>query len=68
MRTDKGKEVNLSGKVQNGFAWDARMMANVKLPWQLSFQATGRYSSAHKEAQGSHQGLERGSGTSQDYR
>ncbi len=31
-------------------------MANVKLPWQLSFQATGRYSSAHKEAQGSHQG------------
>ena len=56
MRTDKGKEVNLSGKAQNGFAWDARMMANVKLPWQLSFQATGRYSSAHKEAQGSHQG------------
>ena len=32
------------------------MMANVKLPWQLAFQATGRYSSDHKEAQGSHQG------------
>ena len=31
-------------------------MANVKLPWQLAFQATGRYSSDHKEAQGSHQG------------
>lgn len=56
MHKDNGEPVNLSGKAQNGFAWDARMMANVKLPWQLSFQATGRYSSAHKEAQGSHQG------------
>ena len=56
MHKDNGDPVNLSGKAQNGFAWDARMMANVKLPWQLSFQATGRYSSAHKEAQGSHQG------------
>lgn len=41
---------------QNAFAWDARMMANVKLPWGLSFQATGRYSSEHKEAMGTHQG------------
>ena len=56
MHKDNGDPVNLSGKAQNGFAWDARMMANVKFPWQLSFQATGRYSSAHKEAQGSHQG------------
>ena len=53
---ESGREITLSGKKQNGFSWDARMMANVKLPWQLAFQATGRYSSAHKEAQGSHQG------------
>lgn len=56
MKTDSGREVLLSGDKQNSFAWDARMMANVKLPWQLAFQATGRYSSDHKEAQGSHQG------------
>ncbi|MDE6717563.1 MAG: outer membrane beta-barrel family protein, partial [Muribaculaceae bacterium] len=41
---------------QNAFAWDIRMMANVKLPWGLSFQASGRYSSEHKEAMGTHQG------------
>ncbi|MDE5807602.1 MAG: outer membrane beta-barrel family protein, partial [Muribaculaceae bacterium] len=46
----------LSRGSQNAFAWDARMMANVKLPWGLSFQATGRYSSEHKEAMGTHQG------------
>lgn len=46
----------LSRPSQNSFAWDARIMANVKLPWGLSFQATGRYSSQHKEAQGTHQG------------
>ena len=56
MPTESGREVILSNKKQNSFAWDARMMANVKLPWQLAFQATGRYSSDHKEAQGSHQG------------
>ena len=56
MPTESGREVVLSNKKQNSFAWDARMMANVKLPWQLAFQATGRYSSDHKEAQGSHQG------------
>lgn len=52
---NSGQEYKLSGKKQNSFAWDARIMANVKLPWQLAFQATGRYSSEHKEAQGSHQ-------------
>lgn len=51
-----GKEITLSNGKQDSFAWDARIMANVKLPWQLAFQATGRYSSDHKEAQGSHQG------------
>lgn len=48
--------VDISNGKQNSFAWDARMMASVKLPWGLSLQATGRYSSEHKEAQGTHQG------------
>ena len=56
MHSVTGKDIELSNRSQNSFAWDARVMANVKLPWQLAFQATGRYSSAHKEAQGSHQG------------
>ncbi len=56
MKSVTGNEIKLSNVSQNSFAWDARVMANVKLPWQLAFQATGRYSSAHKEAQGSHQG------------
>ena len=47
---------NLSRGSQDSFAWDARMMANVKLPWGISLQATGRYSSEHKEAMGTHQG------------
>lgn len=56
MPTVLGNTVRLSGDKQNSFAWDGRMMANVKLPWGLAFQATGRVSSRHKEAQGSHQG------------
>ena len=51
-----GNTVELSGDKQNSFAWDARMLVNLRLPWGLSFQATGRYSSEHKEAQGSHAG------------
>lgn len=50
-----GREVSMSGKAQNAFSWDARMMANVKLPWGMSFQATGRYSSGHRTATGSHE-------------
>lgn len=45
----------LSGKAQNSFAWDARMMFSIKLPWSLSFQTTGRYSSKQLTAQGSRQ-------------
>lgn len=56
MHSVTGRDIELSNKKQNSFAWDARMMANFKLPWQLAFQATGRYSSEHKEAQGTHQG------------
>jgi hypothetical protein len=48
--------IPLSNGSQNSFAWDARMMANVKLPWSLAFQATGRYASETKEAQGTRQG------------
>ncbi len=51
-----GNQVHLSRGAQSGFAWDARMMANVKIPWSLAFQATGRYSSGQKTAQGSRQG------------
>ena len=50
------KSHTLSGDVKNSFAWDARMMASVRLPWGLSFQATGRYASKMLTAQGSRQG------------
>lgn len=56
MTAPSGKPVSMSGKKQDSFAWDARIMANVRLPWDISFQATGRYSSEHKTATGSHQG------------
>lgn len=56
MKGEAGNDIVLGNGRQNSFAWDARMMANVKLPWQLSFQATGNYSSKHREAQGTHQG------------
>lgn len=53
---EEGKSFPISGKARNSFAWDARLMANVKLPWDLSFQATGRYASSMLTAQGSRQG------------
>ncbi len=55
-KSDNGSIIKISNEKQNSFAWDARMMANVKFLWQISFQATGRYSSERKEAQGSNQG------------
>lgn len=55
VKDDFGNDVKLSGDRQNSFAWDFRIMAQVRLPWSLNFQATGRYSSKHLEAQGSHQ-------------
>ncbi len=45
----------LSGKSQDAFAWDIRVMGSAKLPWGLSIQATGRYSSKLLTAQGSRQ-------------
>ncbi|MDE5997999.1 MAG: outer membrane beta-barrel family protein, partial [Muribaculaceae bacterium] len=53
---ESGNLIPLSGKTQNSFAWSARMMANVKLPWSLSLQATGNYNSKMLSAQGSRQG------------
>lgn len=47
-----GVSVPLSGKAQDSFAWDVRCMANVRLPWGISFQATGRYNSKQISAQG----------------
>lgn len=52
----EGQTFNMGGKARNSFAWDARMMASVKLPWGMSFQATGRYASSMLTAQGSRQG------------
>lgn len=51
----KPQPVAISGQKQNSFAWDARMMFSIKLPWQMSFQTTGRYSSKQLTAQGSRQ-------------
>lgn len=47
------QQVSLSGASQNSFAWDISCMAGVRLPWDLSFQATGRYNSRQLSAQGS---------------
>lgn len=47
------KFVNVNNKSQNSFAWDARVMASVKLPWSMGLQATARYNSRQITAQGS---------------
>ncbi len=44
----------ISGDKQNDWSWDIRCMASVRLPWDLSLQATGRYNSRRIIAQGSH--------------
>ena len=54
--TQSGSTIKLSGLKQNSFAWSLRAMAGVKLPWSLSFQATGNYNSRMLTAQGSRQG------------
>ncbi len=56
-----GKVFTVSGKGRNSFAWDIRCMAQVRLPWDISFQATGRYNSSQLTAQGN-----RGAGWSVD--
>lgn len=58
---DNGTTVPVNGASRNSFAWDIRCMAQVRLPWDISFQATGRYNSKQLTAQGS-----RGAGWSVD--
>lgn len=40
------------GDKQNRFVWDVRCMASIRLPWDITFQATGRYNSRRVTAQG----------------
>lgn len=40
------------GDKQDRFVWDVRCMASVRLPWDMTFQATGRYNSRRVTAQG----------------
>lgn len=48
-----GTPIPVSGKGRDSFAWDIRCMAQVRLPWDISLQATGRYNSRQLTAQGS---------------
>lgn len=40
------------GSSQDRFVWDVRCMASLRLPWDMNFQATGRYNSRSVTAQG----------------
>lgn len=40
------------GNSQDRFVWDVRCMASLRLPWDMNFQATGRYNSRNVTAQG----------------
>ncbi len=42
----------ITGNADENFSWNARMTANVMLPWGISFQATGRYDAKRIVAQG----------------
>lgn len=47
-----GAETPVTGKTDESFAWDARMIASFRLPWGISFQGTGSYNSKRLMAQG----------------
>ncbi|MBP5763962.1 MAG: TonB-dependent receptor [Bacteroidales bacterium] len=49
---DQGQMHSVSITSDEDFSWNASMMAQVTLPWQLAFQATGRYNAARVIAQG----------------
>ncbi|MCM1318992.1 MAG: TonB-dependent receptor [Muribaculaceae bacterium] len=55
--TPTGTVATVTGDKRNSFAWDIRCMAQVRLPWDIGFQVTGRYNSKRLNAQG-----ERGAG------
>lgn len=42
----------VSGASRSRFVWDIRCMASLSLPWDMTFQATGRYNSKRLTAQG----------------
>lgn len=49
---DQGATHQVKVASDDDFSWNASMMAQVTLPWQLAFQATGRYVAAKVIAQG----------------
>ena len=42
----------VTGKADENFSWNARMTANVMLPWGITMQLTGRYNAKRIVAQG----------------
>ena len=42
----------IAGNADENFSWNARMTANIMLPWGISMQATGRYDAKRIVAQG----------------
>ena len=48
--TINGHEI--TGNADENFSWNARMTANIMLPWGITFQATGRYDAKRIVAQG----------------
>lgn len=54
-RTDFVKDDKVfpvSGNGRDDFSWDVRSMAQVRLPWDMSVQVTGRYNARRYTAQG----------------
>ena len=48
----EGAESPVVGETDESFSWNARMIANFTLPWDISMQATGSYNSKRLMAQG----------------
>lgn len=46
----------VTGEGNSNFTWNARMQASLMLPWDISFQVTGRYRSRQTVAQGYRKG------------
>ena len=42
----------ITGEADENFSWNARMTANIMLPWGITMQATGRYDAKRIVAQG----------------
>lgn len=50
--TPEGMEVPVVGQASEDFSWNARMIANIILPYTISLQITGNYNSRQVVAQG----------------